>query len=255
LIDGKYYLLFCTSQGEMQVLVGDHPEGPFRVQEKNVRFLFGQTHFARFASGTDQPLVVHHLMAPSGLDTQPDCYLAPIKAVDIDEEGIMRLAYWKGNDGLKSREVEFSISKQEQNTNERLVMFERRFDTRYGLVLEGCFRDMKRGRFLSLDQGLYIETDAVSNTGVGIFIKPFGITQIGTMKGDASGFRMDSFINRQVSYGTNPHFRLLLRGSLFELYINDLLVQSYSMPADATGRIGFIHNGNPESAGRFRAWN
>jgi hypothetical protein len=239
----------------MQVSVGDRPEGPFRVQEKNVRFLFGQTHFARFAGGTEKPLVVHHLMAPSGLDTQPDCYLAPIKAADIDEEGIMRLAYWKGNDGLKSREVEVNISKQEQSINERLVMFDNRFDTRHGLVLEGCFRELKRGRFLSLDQGLYIETDPVSKSGVGIFIKPFGITQIGTMKGDASGFRMDLFINRQMSYGETSRFRLLLKGSLFELYINDRLVRSYSMPDDATGKIGFVHNGNPSSAGRFRAWN
>jgi hypothetical protein len=255
LIDGKYYLLFCTYQGEMQVMAADRPEGPFYVQGKNVKFLFGQTHFARFTSGTDEPLVAHHIIAPSGLDKHPECFFAPLKAVDIDEEGIMRLAYWEGNDRLKTREVEVSIPKQERDENERLVMFENRFDTDYGLVLEGYFSDMKRGRFLSLDQGLYIETDPVSNSGIGIMIKSWGVTQIGTMKGDASGFRMDSFINRQVGYGANPHFRLLLRGSLLEFYINDLLVQCYSMPDDATGRIGFIHNGNPESVSRFKAWN
>lgn len=254
LIGGKYYLLFCTCQGEMQVLVSDKAEGPFRVQEKNVRFLFGQTHFARFASGTDRPLVVHHLMAPSGLDTQPDCYFAPIKAVDIDKEGIMRLAYWEGNDRLKSRELEVNIAGRKGGGG-RLVMFDNRFDTDRGLVLEGRFADMKPGRFLSLDQGLFIETDAASGSGVGIMIKPFGITQIGTMKGDASGFRMDSFIDRQAGYGANPRFRLLLKGSLFEFYLNDLLVQSYAMPDEATGRIGYIHHGNPESVGDFKAWN
>jgi hypothetical protein len=166
----------------------------------------------------------------------------------------MRLAYWKGNDRLKTREVEVGIAKQKPDNEERLVMFDNRFDTDRGLVLEGRFSDMKRGRFLSLDQGLYIETDAISKSGVGIMIKSFGITQIGTMKGDASGFRMDSFINRQVSYGANPHFRLLLKGSLFEFYINDLLVQSYAMPDDATGRIGFIHDGNPDGVRELKAW-
>jgi hypothetical protein len=253
-IDGKYYLMFCTCQGEMQVMAADRPEGPFSVQGKNVKLLFGQTHFARFTSGTDEPLVAHHIMAPSGLDTQPDCYLAPLKRVDVDQEGIVRLAYWEGNDRLKTREVEVIDPKQGANGNDRLVMFENRFDTDQGLVLEGDFSDFKRGRFLSLDQGLYIETDPVSKSGVGIMIKSFGITQIGTMKGDATRFRMDSFINRQVSYGKNPHFRLLVRGSLFEFYINDLFVQSYAMPDDATGRIGYIHNGNPQSVGRFRAW-
>jgi hypothetical protein len=66
---------------------------------------------------------------------------------------------------------------------------------------------------------------------------------------------MDSFIWRQISYGANPHFRLLLKGSLLEFYINDLLEQCYAMPDNATGKIGFIHNGNPESVSRVKAWN
>jgi hypothetical protein len=112
-IDGRIYLLMCIYQGEMTVLVGDRPEGPFRIQEKNARLLFGQTHFARFAGGSsDEPLVVHHIMTATGLDTAPVSYFAPIKRAVVDDEGALHVTYWEGNDCLKTKPVDVEIPRK-----------------------------------------------------------------------------------------------------------------------------------------------
>jgi hypothetical protein len=252
-IGDKYYLMLCIYQGEMTVAAGDRPEGPFRLQDKNERFLFGQTHFARFTSGTEDALVAHHVMGLTGLDTPPICYFAPLKRAVVDEEGILRLAYWEGNDRLKTRPVPIKLSGAAEMKKDRMVMLENDFDVDQGLVLEGGFEGLKGGRFLSVDQGLYIEN--APGRGTALMILPRGVTQIGAMTAGSKIFRMDSFVNRMERYGTNPSFRLLLRNSQLELYVNDRFIQSYSMPGNATGRIGIIHNGDPETIGELKAWN
>jgi len=252
-IGDKYYVMLCIYQGEMTVAVGDRPEGPFHLQDKNERFLFGQTHFARFASGTAEPLVAHHVMGPTGLDTPPICYFAPLKRAIVDEEGILRLAYWEGNDRLKTRPVKIDLPNKDEINANRLVMLENRFNVDQGLILEGSFQRLKGGRFLAVNQGLYVET--APGRGTALMILPHGVTQIGAMTAEGKQFRMDSFVNRMERYGTNPPFRLLLRNSQLEFYVNDRFIQCYSMPGGATGRIGIIHNGDPETIGELKAWN
>lgn len=216
-------------------------------------FLFGQTHFARFSGGTTEPLVAHHIMAPTGLDTPPICYFTPLKRAVVDKHGILRLAYWEGNDRLKTRPVKIELPTEDQMKSDRLVMLKNRFDVDHGLVLEGSFRGLKGGRFLAVSQGLYIEQ--APGRGTAIMIAPPRITQIGAMNAENRQLRMESFINRVETYGPNPKFRLLLRNSQFEFYINDRFIQCYFMPGNTTGRIGIIHNGDPGRIGQLRAWN
>lgn len=251
IIGGKVYLLYCAGQGEMTAFIGDKPEGPFRIQEKNARLLFGHTHFARFAQSADGsgPLVVHHLIGPTGLDTSPRASFAPIKRAIVDKEGILRLAYWEGNDRLKTKPVPVQLAARAKG---RMRMFANCFETQPGLILEGRFAKSKGTRFLSLNQGLYIETSP--GRGVGILVSG-GLVRLGTIRGDATAFRMDSFINRQWSPGPQPRFRLLLRGDLIEFYLNDHLMQSYALPEPATGKLGLIHNGDPDCIDRLQAWN
>jgi hypothetical protein len=252
-IGEKYYVMLCIYQGEMTVAAGDRPEGPFRLQDKNERFLFGQTHFARFTSGTAEPLVAHHVMGPTGLDTPPICYFAPLKRAVGDQEGILRLAYWEGNDRLKTRPVKIELPGAPEMKKDRLVMLGNDFDVDQGLILEGSFQGLKGGRFLALNQGLYVEN--APGSGTALMILPHGVAQIGAMTADGKIFRMESFVNRMERYGINPRFRLLLRNSQLEFYVNDRFIQSCSMPGNATGRIGIIHNGDPETVGELKAWN
>ena len=239
----------------MTAFIGDKPEGPFRIQEKNARVLFGHTHFARFAESGDGggPLVVHHVIGPTELDTPPRGSFAPIKQAIADDEGILRLTYWEGNDRLKRNPVPVRLADAAASKQgSRMRMIEHQFDAARGLVLEGRIARPKGTRFLSLNQGLYVETSP--GRGIGIMVTG-GLVRLGTMRGDATGFRMDSFINRQCSPGPQPRFRLLLRGDLLEFYLSDHLIQSYALPEPATGKIGIIHNGDPETIGELKAWN
>ena len=251
-INGKVYLLYCAGQGRMTLFVGDRPEGPFRIQEENQEVLFGHTHFARFAGGTEDPLVVHHIMTTSGLDTPPECYFAPIKRAIVDEEGVFRLVYWEGNERLKTKPVEVQVPEEAKQASGRFVMLDNRFDAECGFVLEGHFSNLKPGRFLALNQGLYVEWD--DGRGTGLMVSRSGIIQIGTMREGGAEFRLDSFVNRRLPSGPNPKFRLMVRHSLLEFYLNDHLIQCHSLPGRATGRVGYIHDGNPEGIGQFKAW-
>ncbi len=48
-------------------------------------------------------------------------------------------------------------------------------------------------------------------------------------------------------------FRLLLKGQLLEVYLADMLVECFSLPRAATGRIGLI-GADAASLERVKAW-
>jgi hypothetical protein len=64
-------------------------------------------------------------------------------------------------------------------------------------------------------------------TETGILVDVQGITEIGPM--DASGFRCEERVDRELAFGVAPHFRLLLHGTMLEFYLNDILIQCYTM--------------------------
>ena len=49
---------------------------------------------------------------------------------------------------------------------------------------------------------------------------------------------------RAWPFGSSVRFRTLLKASVMEFYLDDLLIQSYSLPAEATGRIGLLNPAN-----------
>ena len=55
-----------------------------------------------------------------------------------------------------------------------------------------------------------------------------------------------------MAFDEPARFRLLLEHSLVEFYLNDVLIECYSLPAAATGRIGLI--GNAGAIQALRAW-
>ena len=88
-IGEKFYMMFGTG-GMMVTLVADQPHGPFHAAKKNLRLLSGHTYFSRFFPAPDGILVNHHSIAGK-------VYFAPLKSTVIDEEGTLRLGWWKGN--------------------------------------------------------------------------------------------------------------------------------------------------------------
>jgi hypothetical protein len=56
-----------------------------------------------------------------------------------------------------------------------------------------------------------------------------------------------------MTFDSPAAFRLLLRGSLMEFYLDDILIESFALPANATGRIGLINA--EETIDTLKAWN
>ena len=60
--------------------------------------------------------------------------------------------------------------------------------------------------------------------------------------------------DREWPFGPTARFRLLLKGSLIEFYLEDLLIDCYSLPQGASGRIGILPAGDPAALTALKAW-
>ena len=60
-------------------------------------------------------------------------------------------------------------------------------------------------------------------------------------------------VDREMTFRSPAVFRLLVKGSLMEFYLDDILIESFALPANATGRIGLINA--VDTMGTLKAWN
>ncbi len=97
--------------------------------------------------------------------------------------------------------------------------------------------------------GLYVET--AENGGTGILVRPNGVTEFGSMQADGTGFKSDLRADRELRFSSTARFRLALKGWLLEFYLDDILMECYSLPSRATGRIGLL--GSPNRPADLRA--
>jgi hypothetical protein len=58
-----------------------------------------------------------------------------------------------------------------------------------------------------------------------------------------------------MEYGDPARFRLLLKRPVLEFYLDDILIECYSLPTPATGRIGTIRAGAAKRIRDLSAWN
>ena len=75
---------------------------------------------------------------------------------------------------------------------------------------------------------------------------------MGPIQPDGTGFQAEEKADREMTFGRPARFRLLVKHSLIEFYLDDVLMECYSLPQDANGRIGLI--GGDRAFGGFRAW-
>ena len=87
-----------------------------------------------------------------------------------------------------------------------------------------------------------------------IVLRPNGVTEIGLVRGDGSAAQAEWRIDRQLTVNARGHFRMLLRDSFLEFYLEDVLIQVYGLPKRATGRIGVINGAQQVSVGDMSAW-
>ena len=256
-IGDTYYMLY---HGGKLTLVANAPEGPFRPAERNRELLKSKSaYFTRFFPTPDGLLVNHHSMSLAGFPEGGNVYqwtnrqgliwCAPLKRTVVDNQGTLRLGYWEGNDELKGRRLELYPADHTPPSGSRLSMFSNRFDVQHGIVLEGIVELPTSGD--STPNGLYIES--TNDQGTAILVGPAGITEFGTMPADGSEFQAEDRIDREMTFGKTSRFRLLLRNTLLEFYLDDLLIQCYSLRYEPTGRFGIISD-PPSRLRDLRMW-
>ena len=164
----KRYFMMLGCGGEMLTLVADRPEGPFRPARKNYHLLGGRTYFSRFFPTPDGVLVNHHSIAGG-------VYFAPLKEAVVDEEGALRLKWWKGNERLKHRPIDV---RPPQDGAAPVAMLGNTFDADAGLVLEGAMASPASVERKSV--GLFIEH--ADRSGTAFLLRRDGVVEIGPMR-------------------------------------------------------------------------
>lgn len=290
-IDSKYYMLY---HGGSLILVADNVRGPFRSSKKNREFLKGNAYFTRFFSTPNGLLVNHHSISREGLcnlesplirerkdlltnlcnnlpRTSPMnwavanglVYVAPLKRAIVDEEGVLRLAYWEGNDKLKGEKVEVKLAKKQVCNSFPIYMIKNVFDIERGVMLEGTLplssgsgkgEDVISGYNLKKKNfnGFFIEYE--KNQGSYIIVEPNGLTEIGLTKTDGTCLSREWKIDREINLSKSASFRILLKHSLLEFYLDNILIQVYSLPKRPTGRVGLINNRDSSLVKDWKVW-
>jgi hypothetical protein len=235
---GETYCHMLGINGGMYTYLAERPQGPLRWAEKNAALLTSgddasatgarYTYFARFFHAPDGLLVNHHSIGRDG-----QVYFGLLKRAVFDDEGTFRLGWWDGNDVLKDHSVEISQPPEVEGSTPRTI--EQTLDAANGFVMEGRLRVPSDG---DESAGLYIETG--EGPGTAILVGPGAVTDLGPMQSDGSAFQSESRIDRQYPFGHTAPLRLIVKRDLLEFYLDDILIQCYSLPTAATGRVGLI---------------
>ena len=239
-IGDKYYMLFGNCP-KMTYLIADDPRGPFNPGKKNLDLLSHDTYFTRFFSSPDGLLVCHHAIARDG-----EVSFAPLKKALVDKEGTLRLGWWPGNEKMKHEELEVDLL----NSEDKISMLDNEFDAKNGIILEGVLHLPDKSD--DHPRGLYIEYD--KEQGVAILFDFAGRAEYVLMDADEANFEAEQKIDREMLFEKSSKFRLLLKGSLVECYLSDVLIECHSLPKSATGRLGLIQGTEQNSIGMIRAW-
>ena len=240
-IGDKYYMLFGTC-AIMRTLVADRPQGPFTVTARNNACLSGHTYFARFFNAPSGLLVCHHSIARDG-----QVYAGLLKGTHVDGEGTLRLTWWPGNEALKHKSV--AVPPPAAGGRGPIRLLGGKLNIASGLVLEGM---LKLPDPLGAPRGLYIEHGKRRRDGDSLQQRRAGGTR--SVAADGSGFKPDKTVDREVRFPAPARFRLMLEGVLLEFYLDDILIECYSLPAPATGWIGLIPGNRRNSICALKAW-
>ena len=169
--------------------------------------------------------------------------------MEVDGEGTLRLKWWKNNDRLKDHLLETSLIASDNASASSLKMLDMRLKRSQTYVIEGTISgveplaagDGKKGIFL--DQG--------GGQGQGLMFTREAV-QFGAMKADGSDFKIQQTSNRDLDLGPFQNFRLVVRGDMMELYVNDYLMNLKRVHWN--GQIGLIGAGHEGTFKNIKVW-
>ncbi|MCE5187263.1 MAG: hypothetical protein LLF76_14175, partial [Planctomycetaceae bacterium] len=208
-------------------------------QKNFVLLQAGHAYFSRFFRTSEGELLANYHAVH--LDNAPP-HFTPIKAVNIDEQGTLRWRWRQANDALKAEPVAVGLSAAKGPVR----MLEPVFNTTRGVLVEGEFI-----RPSTIDQrvGLYVECG--TENGIGIQVVGKRKVEFGPMKADAGSITVQRSADRDANFGEVYRFRLLVKDTLCEFYLNDEFIECFSLPGKTTGRIGILDD---YDVYHLRAW-
>jgi len=240
-IGQKYYILIS----EGRVAVGDKPEGPFYGQKKNPN-VFGKgcnIYFPRFFHTAPGGPLVNHFY------TGGTVFAAPLKDVEIDREGILRLTWWKNNDKLKAKPVETKLVAAGKEYASSLRMLDTKLDLGRTHVIEGTVGEVSHQAAGAGQHGIFFD----QGNGQGqCLLLGREAAQFGAVKADGSHLNILQTTSRDMDFGPALKFRLVIRGDMMELYVNDYLMNLNRVKCN--GQIGFMGADDERALENIKVW-
>ena len=236
-IGDKYYI----TMSEGRVGVGGSPHGPFWAQKKNHNIYGGNIYFPRFFhSAPDGPLMNHFYK-------DGPVYAAPLKSIDIDSEGIMRLVWWPGNEKLKV--VEVPVKKR--LASGPIQWLEDQLDVNQTTVIEGTVKLPEPDETVVAVRGIVV--DQGNGTAECILFESKR-TQAGEVRYDVMPMKtiLRQTANRDLEFGRQQKFRIVLNRDMTEVYVNDYLTVLARIRN--TGHIGLLTEDDTNALEDLRIW-
>jgi hypothetical protein len=231
-IGDTYYLLF-GSYPHMVTLTAERPEGPFHAVARNRDLLGGHTYFTRFYPHPEGVLVNHHAMARDGR-----IYMGLLKRAVVDAEGVLRLGWWPGCQAGLAPAV--PLTAPVPGSGAAVAMLPHGIDAAAGGVLRVGLR-LPATPFAPR-RGLYVECG--DGVGIAVLFDAQGRAELCRTDPEGRTCVVEKRIDRERDWSHPARLRLVVQQSLLELYLDDILIECFSLPAAATGRIGLIDGGD-----------
>ncbi len=244
-IGDKYFI--TVSEG--RVAVSDKPEGPFLAQKKNPN-MFGKgcdIYFPRFFHNppADKTLNGNGVLVNHFYTGSETIFSSPLKAVEIDQEGILRLKWWQQNDLLKEHKFYLSSDLKAADAGP-LKFFKQRFNTDKVGVIESEISLVNDDHEKS-PAGFYFEANSDSGY-VLLFNKKE--TVFGTMNSNGTNLKITVRINRDIVFADKCSVRIVFKRDMMEAYLNDYLVMLKRM--NWTGKPGVVEK--VKNLNHIKAW-
>lgn len=225
------------------LLTAQEPGGPFAPAPRNAQVLAtsapGNAGLGLRTVEFGGDVLVSHVATTC----RGEAWLAPLKGLRVGDDGSAWLTYWPGNDALCGERLAVALEPAMQSPEGmRAALLDRRLEADGGILLEGRWTGLPtQVSDAFLGGGLYVETE--EGSGEGILVPMVGQALAGPMRAGGATLRLEDAVDRELPYRETAAFRLLLRGELVELYLDDVLMCSIGLPGPATGRLGLVTAG------------
>jgi len=247
----------------MYTLIGDGPCGPFRPDPAAFRLCgastcangWGVSFLAAWGRGEHGELLIsNYVSVPSGT------WMLPLRKA-IFTDGHLRLGWWPANRALRGEVLPLEltdVSLRSVSGRRQVVWLAPTFDLARGVILEGTIRATAADPQATAGFALQEAGGRVMEIRLGLGAVDGRETHIGRYNA-VTGFCSEDVTGQGcatvtgIGQDVEHTFRLLARLDLFELYIDDLLVQTYAY-RPAEGRIGLVANGAAADFGSLVAF-